>query len=61
MTKKNNATPKESYTLVGIVSAARVARRSAHRNSWQALLMRMNDEMARCGLAVSGRSMESCG
>lgn len=42
--------PLESYTNGGIVSVTRAC--STQPDSWQALLTRMNDEMARRGLPV---------
>lgn len=58
--RANNATPKNRIPWRELFPRS-VASRPAHRDSWQALLMRMNDEMARRGLAAAGRSMESCG
>lgn len=50
--RANNATPRNRIPWRELFPRS-VANRSAHRDSWQALLMRMNDEMARRGLAVS--------
>lgn len=49
--RTNNATPRNRILWRELFLRS-VASRPAHRDSWQALLMRMNDEMARRGLVV---------